>query len=606
MKLRNLFILAAMTVASAVSAQNVTIKLQGQAPKIYPASSVEFIKFDDSSSPQGDVYNILTPEIMPDAALREAIMDRLDLEEEYCTNEQAANYQGWLMFPSYEFVNCKGLEYFTSATYLCFDNCKDIDTTTIPVMPNITSFSITFCSLEPFDIFSHFPNLTKLVISGNHFKNYAPVNDKLQILYCDNNYMETLDLSGCPNLYELTASTNKLTSVNIGSGPYKEIVVKDNPSIGSINFDHCRNSLWFMNVSNTGITSLDLHDCVALEELECQGNQFTETPNFSGCSALKKLRIEESGITSLDLSGMPILEELNCYSNKITNLDLSNHTALWFVNAFSNPMTSVNVDGCTALYRLHLSGTKLPKVDLSNCSGDNLFQFYCEQNPDLKEVKVWEGFDLDTPPSNWFIQSGAKYVYEFTNGEGGGGEQGGDDPDPNEGKHTVSFSFTNPGTEDCVFLTANFEKVDQSMTVPFILEDGITVAVVQNYSYVIDEVKMNGETISWAGAKYFTLTEDVEFVVTAHVAPKVSTTVNIDNANAIDFAIEGENVTLVDGNNTVEFFERKNSATITTKPGYKITSLKIGGWGYWFEETGETEISLEEGDTVEITTATIE
>lgn len=605
MKLNKLFAIAAIGCASMMSAQNVTIKLQGKAPLTYKASDLEFIKFDDAQTPQGQEFNILSPEYIPDAELRQAIMDRFDLEEEYYTNIQAANYTGWLMFPSYDFSNCKGLEYFTSATYLAFDNCKNIDPETIPVMTNITSFSISFCSLKEFDVFSHFPNMTKLVISGNKFTNYAPVSDKLQILYCDQNYMESLDLSGCPNMTELSATANKITSLNIGSGPYKEIVIKDNPAIGAINFDHLRNSLVFMNVSNTGITSLDLHDCIALEELECQGNKYTETPDFTGCTALKKLRIEETGISSLDLSSMPLLEELNCYKNNLTSLDMSNHTALWFVNAFTNPMTSVNVNGCTSLYRLHLSGTKLEKVDLSNCSGPALAEFYCEVNPDLKEVKVWEDFDLKNPPANWYIQSGAKYVYVFTNGEGGG-EQGGETEDPKDNKHTVSFNFTNPGTEDCVYLTANFEKVDQPMTEPFILDDGITVAVVQNYSYTIDEVKMNGEAISWAGAKYFTLNEDVVFDITAHVAPKVSTTLTIDNAEAISFMVEGENVSLTDGENTIEFFERKNEASITVNPGYKITSLKIGGWGYYFEETGTTDISLNEGENIIIETAPVE
>lgn len=601
MKIRHMLLSAFVLSVSAMIAQNVTIKLQGRSPLIYPASELEFIKFDDAQTPAGDEFNILTPEYMPDENLRACIMDIFELEEENLSNIDAAKYTGWITISNGDVKSAKGLEYFTSIPYLAFNSCKSLDVTTLPELPNVTYFNLSFCSLPEFDVFHYFPNLTKLLISGNKFKNYAPVSDKLLVLGCEANYMESLDVSGCPNLQELSAGQNRLTQLNIGTSPLKELIVKDNAAIGAVNFDHARNTLQLLNVSNTGITSLDVHDCYMLQELECQENSLVSTPNLNGCVSLKRLRLEHTGISELDLSTMLALEELHCYGNNIKKLDMSGLAGLKFVNAFSNPLTWIDVNGCGALEHLHVSGTELEYVDLSDCSGSLLEEFFCEYNPDLKEVKVWAEFDLTAPPTQWYIQDGAKYVYEFSGDVNPGGGE-----DPEEKTYKVKFNFTNPGTENCVYLTANFEKVDAPMTTVFEFAEGTTVAVIQDYTYVIDAVELNGVPINWAGYKYVSLTEDLEFTITAHVAPKVSTTLTIDNAAAISFEIEGEPVQLVNGENTIEFFERKNSASFTVNEGYKVTNLKIGGWGYSFNETGTTEISLNEGEAIVITTASIE
>ena len=106
----------------------------------------------------------------------------------------------------------------------------------------------------------------------------------LQYLYCSDNQLTDLDVSGCTALTKLECSDNQLTA-------------------------------------------LDVSGCTALKTLTCYSNQLTSL-DVSGCTALYWLECSSNQLTALDVSGCTALGYLFCSENQLTNLDVSGCTSM--------------------------------------------------------------------------------------------------------------------------------------------------------------------------------------------------------------------------------------------------------------------------------------
>ena len=113
------------------------------------------------------------------------------------------------------------------------------------------------------------------------------------------------------------------------------------------------------------LTSLNVSNNIALEDLDCQRNQLTSL-DASGCIALTTLYCYRNQLTSLDVSDNTSLISLECNSNQLINLNISKNY---------NLLSSLSCiwDSCTYGF-----------LDLSNM-------------PTLNEVCVWE---MPFPPED--------------------------------------------------------------------------------------------------------------------------------------------------------------------------------------------------------------
>ena len=128
-------------------------------------------------------------------------------------------------------------------------------------------------------------------------------------LYCFNNQLTTLDVSGFTALKVLYCSSNQLTT-------------------------------------------LDVSGCVALEALVCGSNQLTAL-DVSKNTALTSLSCGSNQLTALDVSKNTVLTGLHCVSNQLATLDVSNHIALEMLNCSYNQLATLDVSGCAALTELY-------------------------------------------------------------------------------------------------------------------------------------------------------------------------------------------------------------------------------------------------------------
>ena len=159
----------------------------------------------------------------------------------------------------------------------------------------------------------------------------------LTVLFCQNNPLTSLDVSGCTALTTLYC-------------PYNSI------------------------------TSLDVSGCSALTDLDCYYNELTSL-DVSGCTALTDLLCAYNQLTSLDVSTCTALNRLLCSTNNLTSLNVKNANNINMdLYATTNPnLSCIEVDNvawsnanwsntidATASFSLNCSGAGISDINESN------------------------------------------------------------------------------------------------------------------------------------------------------------------------------------------------------------------------------------------------
>lgn len=190
------------------------------------------------------------------------------------------------------------------------------------------------------------------------------------------------DLSGIEkfiNLEELWCNNNPLESLDLSKNPF----------------------LKFVKCSRTSITSLDLSNHEYLNELICYHSDLINL-DVSNATSLEFLRCWDCNLTGLDISNCTALGLLWCQDNNLSALDASNKTALYWLICSNNQLTSLDVSG-DAVLALSCSGNQLTSLDVS--SNIDIKELDLNDMPSLGKVCVWEvpfppeGIEIDTTGS---------------------------------------------------------------------------------------------------------------------------------------------------------------------------------------------------------------
>jgi Leucine-rich repeat (LRR) protein len=195
----------------------------------------------------------------------------------------------------------------------------------------------------------------------------------LNTLYCFENQLTSLDVSGCTALTDLYCYWNHLIS-------------------------------------------LDVSKNTALEELRCSDNQLTSL-DVSNNTALGMLSCSDNQLTSLDVSNNTALGMLSCSDNPLTSLDVSNNTALTDLYCAGNQLTSLDVSGCKALRSLYCSSNQLVNLNISkninlpSNVGESRGFLDLSNMPTLYEVCVW---GMPFPPGDYLIDTTGSPNMYFT------------------------------------------------------------------------------------------------------------------------------------------------------------------------------------------------
>jgi len=113
--------------------------------------------------------------------------------------------------------------------------------------------------------------------------------------------------------------------------------------------------LTFLNCYENHLTSFDISDNYALEELYCGLNQLINM-DLTNNTALKELYCNDNQLTSLDVTHNANLEVLFCYSNNLTSLNVSQNSVLTQLFCGRNKLTNLNLSENTLLGTVYHNG----------------------------------------------------------------------------------------------------------------------------------------------------------------------------------------------------------------------------------------------------------
>ena len=198
----------------------------------------------------------------------------------------------------------------------------------------------------------------------------------LKILYCNDNKLTGLDMSGNPALEQLLCYENKLESLN----------VTKNKNLSTLKCQHNR------------LNELNLKDNEKLTELNCSYNQLT-TLDVSKNAKLRILECYNNSIAELNLGDITNLYWLLCATNNLTELDVSKNKYLEQLHCRHNNLRRLVIGNNYSLRTLYLEGNHLTSLDLYHKAKIDNFD-YLPQSCTI-DVKEDGTFDLSSLPDGF-------------------------------------------------------------------------------------------------------------------------------------------------------------------------------------------------------------
>lgn len=163
----------------------------------------------------------------------------------------------------------------------------------------------------------------------------------LKILYCSDNKLTGLDMSGNPALEQLLCYENNLESLNVTKNKKLSKLKCQHNGLKELNLKDNEN-LTELNCSYNQLTTLDVSKNAKLSILECTNNGMEEL-NLGDITNLSWLLCAENNLTELDVSKNRYLERLHCRYNNLRRLVIGNTYSLTMLYLLGNHLTSLDL-----------------------------------------------------------------------------------------------------------------------------------------------------------------------------------------------------------------------------------------------------------------------
>ncbi len=146
-------------------------------------------------------------------------------------------------------------------------------------------------------------SVTSLDLGGIGISSLVGIEDftALTELHCNQNNLNTLDISSNTALTTLNVESNQLTSLDVSNNT----------------------NLLILNVGINQLTTLDVSNNTALTALTCYNNQLSEI-DVSNNTALTSLAVDNNNLTTLDISANTSINKIWVYNNQLTSLNVAN------------------------------------------------------------------------------------------------------------------------------------------------------------------------------------------------------------------------------------------------------------------------------------------
>ncbi len=350
------------------------------------------------------------------------------------TNLNVSGCTSMTTLECYDNINLSSITGLASCTDLRYLDCEECNILDLSGLSGLADVMEIYCArnqLHSLDL-SQMDYLTTLDVSSNPlltdlncsscWLQSLNVTDctALEDLKCSyNNRLTTITgLAGCAALKYLDCTGCKLTNLNAlggldnlveihcGSNQLSSLEISVKYLLRTLDVSG-NTQLTYLLCSRSGVQSLNVRGCTALEDLRCFYNGLDSITGLADCTAMTYLDCENGRISDLSaVSGMTNLETLLCGSNQLTSLDVSGKHQLSELTVRNNPLlttlycdscnlTSLNLAACGALEEVncnnnHISSlnvTECPKLFILMCNNNELAQLDLSNNPEL--LLVW-------------------------------------------------------------------------------------------------------------------------------------------------------------------------------------------------------------------------
>ncbi|MEM6718987.1 MAG: hypothetical protein AAF611_06725 [Bacteroidota bacterium] len=222
--------------------------------------------------------------------------------------------------------------------------------------------------------------VTSLNISFFNINDITGIQDfaALESLNVSYTGITSLDVSGMLNLQTLDATSTTALT---------SLDVSSTPALTTI------------TATNSNVSSIDLTDATALEEIDVSGTQITSL-DVNTNMVLKRLEVDNTPLTDVNFGGVSTIEVLSIHDTDITSLDTSGLTALIELQAYNTPLfvSRLDLTTNTNLQILDVSNSGLIALDVRNGNNTAITTFNATAMPNLSCISV---DDVTYSTNNW-------------------------------------------------------------------------------------------------------------------------------------------------------------------------------------------------------------
>ena len=243
-------------------------------------------------------------------------------------------------------------------------------------------------------------NSPEVTIYGDVIKMYCSDNDlisldvsgnvSLQVLSCTNNRITSLDLSKNIKLRELYCNHNALSVLDVGDNTGLLVLECSHNALSVLDVGSL-SDLLNLFCSHNALTALDVSGNIYLTYLKCSHNALTSL-DVGMLNNLFRLECSHNALATLDVRQNSKLAIMDCSNNSLATLDLSRNSKLVNVDCNSNFLSALEIGRCAQMQVLDCRFNRLTSLDLTRAV--TLQALYCNDNCFTTFLDVSENRDL--------------------------------------------------------------------------------------------------------------------------------------------------------------------------------------------------------------------
>lgn len=230
----------------------------------------------------------------------------------------------------------------TSGNFIAIDSNDDNEISLDEAL-QIAKLRIPSSNITSLNDLQYFPNLTMVDADYNTLSSLSLINLNYLVDFSSKwSSIETIDISGAPNLVSLILNNNNITAINLSNNSKLQTLNLDTNFLTSINLQNNTDLKYFF-ASYTMINTVDFTNNSALISVIMQNGELETVLFGSEYPTFKNLNLSFNQLAGLNVSGLQALEKLLVSYNNLINLDTSQNFNLHELTVTGNVLEYLNL-----------------------------------------------------------------------------------------------------------------------------------------------------------------------------------------------------------------------------------------------------------------------